>query len=259
MNFLQAKNDKWGMPFLLANAGKILCVNAMWQTSRNKKGPSRRGRATWCENSLVLKLVQHAQSKQAAFVERRALEAERQAKAPRYQSPRMSMFSLGNKSPSMSMISMGVVNGFYTDEEMSFLAVASHALKEALPMHFQACATFCFMRRMVWHRVVAQTLHVVLPLAQETVMMYTLAGGALQIVNKLSKSAVRKSDTSLITENAASVSLALTRMAARETGLFTQTEVCNFERAASAIAPKAWARVKEVENRIMSWYLAVTV
>ena len=54
-----ANHDKWGMRAITQNP-IVICVNAMWQTSRYEYGPPARSADSWEQGSLVRELVYHA-------------------------------------------------------------------------------------------------------------------------------------------------------------------------------------------------------
>ena len=53
-----AQNKDWGMD-VIASAGKVVCVNQLWQTSRIREGPGARKKRSWKRGSLA-RIFPHA-------------------------------------------------------------------------------------------------------------------------------------------------------------------------------------------------------
>ena len=109
------------MDYIKEHSKEILCISAMWQSSRTTDGPAARDKEAWERNSLVEALVQESKSR----YELRATVQE----------SRMMIRSMGVVLEIIA-VTHGIDNGYYSHSEQIQLAVVCSSLSQHLPLHF---------------------------------------------------------------------------------------------------------------------------
>ena len=235
-----ANNRTWGMDYIREHSEDILCINAMWQTSRSTSGPAARNKEAWERNSLVEALVHESKSKYAGMViHTRGLRIR-------------SMEVVLNPETPMA-ITHGIDNDFYSHSERIKLSVVCKTLSLHLPLHFGKAKTIKFLRRMVFHNLTGRIFDAVALPGEHTRLKYQIAGEAMRFIDKLNLESVYvKNAPAIDPVNARAVAVALASIAAN--ALLSYPE----ERAFLAIAKgfvsdQTWSLVSEIKFKLLTW------
>ena len=142
-----AKNRTWDMGYIRGHSKEILCINAMWQTSRTTSGPAARDKEAWERNSLVEALVQESKSRYAGLLHTRGMMIR--------------SMEVVLKPDFPISITHGIDSGYYSNSERIKLSVVCKTLSQHLPLHFGKAKTIIFLRCMVFHKLTGNIFAVV--------------------------------------------------------------------------------------------------
>ena len=228
------------MDYIREHSEDILCINAMWQTSRSTSGPTARNKEAWERNSLVEALVHESKSKYAGMViHTRGLRIR-------------SMEVVLNPETPMA-ITHGIDNDFYSHSERIKLSVVCKTLSLQLPLHFGKAKTIKLLRRMVFHKLTGAIVATLALPGEHTRLKYQFAGEAMRFIDNLNLESVYVKDyPSIDPKNARAVAVALAANAANV--LLSYAE----ERAFLAIAKglvseQTWSLASEIRMNLMNW------
>lgn len=129
-----AKNKKWGMDYIREHSKEILCINAMWQTSRTTSGPAARDKEAWERNSLVEALVQESKSRYAGLLHTRGMMIR--------------SIEVVLKPDKPIAITHGIDSGYYSHSERIKFSVVCKTLSQHLPLQFEKAKTIILLGRM---------------------------------------------------------------------------------------------------------------
>ena len=234
-----AKNRTWGMDYIREHSKDILCINAMWQTSRTTSGPAARDKEAWERNSLVETLVQESKSRYAGLLHTRGMMI------------RSIVVVLKPDNP--ISITHGIDSGYYSNSERIKLSVVCKTLSQHLPLHFGKAKTIIFLRRMVFHKITGSIFAAVALPGDLTRLKYSIAGEAMNFIDKLNlESVYTKNAPAIHSGNARAVAVALASIAANVVLSYSE------ERAFLAIAKgfvsdQTWSMVTEIKPQLLNW------
>ena len=177
-----ASNPRWGLEVILAS--NVICVNAMWQSSKVDAGPSYRTSAAWHKTSLVRALVDLTQDRAEAM----SATATKRNDA----------------------LQLAVASSFLAIYDALSFALASRTIAGKFPVVLEAHTTLLCLKRLVFARVVGDMMDVT---GLGIVEKFFVTGHALKFLNDITIDAVRADPAPWIFKNKTTVAIAIVMVA----------------------------------------------
>ena len=209
----------------------VVCVNAMWQTSKVVNGPQQRSRGAWHASSLVMALVD-------ATLER-VHRLENMSESENMSEPVVSWFGVALGASSF--------RSCFTDAEKGQIVLLSASVASAWPDVMLARRTILLLKQLVFARSAGEMLD---RAGVDVVRKHAVAGYAMKMLNDISVGAVLAAPLPMIFDNRTAAALGVMVCAA------SMALDYDAERALRGVIrghTDGWHDIQEVSRAMVAW------